>query len=129
MGYDGDADRVIVCDENGSEVDGDHIIAIAALDLKENNKLNNNTVVATVMANKGFDIAMEKNSIKTTKTKVGDRYVIEEMRKNNYNLGGEQSGHIIFSDYSTTGDGLLTALQLLKIMKKIGDTYSSLLFL
>ncbi|MFC1800493.1 phosphoglucosamine mutase, partial [Nanoarchaeota archaeon] len=126
ISLDGDADRVIVCDENGNEVDGDHIIAIAAIYLKENSKLSNNTVVATVMANKGFDIAMEKNNIQTTKTKVGDRYVIEEMRKNNYSLGGEQSGHIIFLDHVTTGDGLLTALQLLKIMKEKDKKISEL---
>jgi phosphoglucosamine mutase len=123
---DGDADRLIVCDENGKKVDGDHILAILAIDLKEKNKLKNDTVVATVMANKGFDIAMKDNNIKIIKTKVGDRYIIEEMIKNDYNLGGEQSGHIILLDHVTTGDGILTALQILKIIKEKNNKISEL---
>ncbi|GAX61405.1 phosphoglucosamine mutase [Candidatus Scalindua japonica] len=118
IALDGDADRVIVCDEKGRIVDGDHIIAICAIDLKENGSLKKNHVVVTVMANKGFDIAMEKKKIKVVKTNVGDRHVVDEMRRKGYVLGGEQSGHIIFSNYTTTGDGIISALQLLKIIKE-----------
>lgn len=126
IALDGDADRVIVCDEKGNNVDGDRIIAISAIDLKEKGKLKNNTVVATVMANKGFEVAMKERNIKVVSTKVGDRYVIEEMRKNNYNLGGEQSGHIIFLDEVTTGDGIISGLQILRIMKETGKSLSEL---
>lgn len=126
IALDGDADRVIVCDEKGSSVDGDHIIAICAIDMKEKGALRKNSVVVTIMANKGFDIAMEKKRIKIVKTKVGDRYVVDEMRKKGYVLGGEQSGHIIFSDYTTTGDGVITALQLLRVMKERGAKLSKL---
>lgn len=126
IALDGDADRVIVCDEKGSSVDGDHIIAICAIDMKEKGSLRKNSVVVTIMANKGFDIAMEKKRIKIVKTKVGDRYVVDEMRKKGYVLGGEQSGHIIFSDYTTTGDGIITALQLLRVMKERGAKLSKL---
>jgi phosphoglucosamine mutase len=116
IALDGDADRVIFVDGNGEEVDGDHIITIAAIDLKEKGKLAKNTVVSTVMANIGFDEALTKHDIKVVKTKVGDRYVMDELEKEGYSLGGEQSGHIIFTEYSTTGDGIITALQILKIM-------------
>ncbi len=126
IALDGDADRVIVCDEKGKEVDGDHIIAICAIDLKKNGALKKNIVVVTIMANKGFDIAMQKEKIKVAKTNVGDRYVVDEMRKKGYVLGGEQSGHIIFSDYTTTGDGVISALQLLKIMKGREEKLSKL---
>lgn len=126
IALDGDADRVIVCDEKGSSVDGDHIIAICAIDMKEKGALRKNSVVVTIMANKGFDIAMEKKRIKIVKTKVGDRYVVDEMRKKGYVLGGEQSGHIIFSDYTTTGDGVISALQLLRVMKERGAKLSKL---
>lgn len=126
IALDGDADRVIVCDEKGSSVDGDHIIAICAIDMKEKSALRKNSVVVTIMANKGFDIAMEKKRIKIVKTKVGDRYVVDEMRKKGYVLGGEQSGHIIFSDYTTTGDGVISALQLLRVMKERGAKLSKL---
>ena len=118
IALDGDADRVIVCDEKGRIVDGDHIIAICAIQMKENGTLKKNHVVVTIMANKGFDIAMEKKKIKVVKTKVGDRHVVDEMRKKGYVLGGEQSGHIIFSNYTTTGDGIISALQLLKVIKE-----------
>jgi phosphoglucosamine mutase len=126
IALDGDADRVIVCDEKGRSVDGDHIIAICAIDMKEKGALRKNSVVVTIMANKGFDIAMEKKRIKIVKTKVGDRYVVDEMRKKGYVLGGEQSGHIIFSDYTTTGDGVISALQLLRVMKERGSKLSKL---
>jgi len=126
IALDGDADRVIVCDENGKSVDGDHIIAICAINMKEKGTLKKNSVVVTIMANKGFDIAMAKERIKVVKTKVGDRYVVDEMRKKGYVLGGEQSGHIIFSNYTTTGDGMISALQLLRIMKERGKKLSKL---
>ncbi len=126
IALDGDADRVIVCDEKGRSVDGDHIIAICAIEMKENGTLKKNHVVVTIMANKGFDIAMEKRGIKVVKTKVGDRYVVDEMRKKGYVLGGEQSGHILFSDYTTTGDGIISALQLLRVMKERGERLSKL---
>jgi len=126
IALDGDADRVIVCDENGRSVDGDHIIAICAINMKEKGILKKNSVVVTIMANKGFDIAMAKERIKVVKTKVGDRYVVDEMRKKGYVLGGEQSGHIIFSNYTTTGDGMISALQLLRIMKERGKKLSKL---
>jgi phosphoglucosamine mutase len=126
IALDGDADRVIVCDEKGQNIDGDHIIAICAIEMKENGTLQKNHVVVTIMANKGFDIAMEKKNIKVVKTKVGDRYVVDEMRKKGYVLGGEQSGHILFSDYTTTGDGMISALQLLRVMKERGEKLSKL---
>ena len=126
IALDGDADRVIVCDEKGRSVGGDHIIAICAINMKEKGSLRKNSVVVTIMANKGFDIAMAKERIKVIKTKVGDRYVVDEMRKKGYVLGGEQSGHIIFSNYTTTGDGMISALQLLKIMKERGEKLSKL---
>ncbi len=115
--FDGDADRLIAVDENGRVVDGDAIMAICAVDLKEKGLLNNNTLVATVMSNGGLDILAEKKGFKVLRAAVGDRYVLEMMVEGGYNLGGEQSGHVIFSDYATTGDGLLTALQLLKVVQ------------
>ncbi|MCE7912921.1 MAG: phosphoglucosamine mutase [Candidatus Brocadia sp.] len=126
IALDGDADRVIVCDEKGNNVDGDHIIAICAIHLKEKGILKKNCVVTTIMTNKGFDIAMDEKGIHVVKTKVGDRYVIDEMRKKGYVLGGEQSGHIIFSNHTTTGDGIISALQLLGIMKEKGEKLSKL---
>jgi phosphoglucosamine mutase len=117
IALDGDADRVIVCDEKGQLVDGDHIVAICALHLKEKGKLKNDGVTVTVMSNAGFNEAMEKAGIKVYRAAVGDRYVLELMKKEGSNLGGEQSGHIIFSDYATTGDGIITALQLMAILK------------
>lgn len=118
IALDGDADRVIFVDEFGNEVDGDHIMAICAIDLLKQKKLRKNTVVATVMSNMGLDIAMKKAGGKVIKTAVGDRYVVEEMRRSGYNLGGEQSGHMIFLDHNTTGDGTLTALQVLAVMRR-----------
>ncbi|WP_019124001.1 phosphoglucosamine mutase [Brevibacillus massiliensis] len=126
LGFDGDADRCIAVDEKGEIVDGDYIMAICARALKANGNLNNNTIVTTVMTNLGFFKAMEELGINTTKTAVGDRYVVEEMVRGGYNLGGEQSGHIIFLDHNTTGDGLLTGLQLLNVVKESGKPLSEL---
>ena len=119
LALDGDADRLIVVDESGSIVDGDQIMAICASYMKQKNTLKNNTVVATVMSNMGLDIAMEKIGVKVLKTKVGDRHVVEAMRQGGYNLGGEQSGHLVFSDKNTTGDGIMAALFLLEIIKEL----------
>ena len=126
IALDGDADRVIVCDEFGNEVDGDHIMAICASDMLKRKLLKKKTLVATVMSNMGLDIALRKCGGKIIKTDVGDRYVVEAMRKGGYNLGGEQSGHMIFLDYNTTGDGILSALQLLAIMRREEKTLSEL---
>lgn len=126
IALDGDADRVIVCDEFGNEVDGDHIMAICATDMLKRKLLKKKTLVATVMSNMGLDIALRKAGGKIVKTDVGDRYVVEAMRAGGYNLGGEQSGHMIFLDYSTTGDGILSALQLLAVMRREGKTISEL---
>jgi phosphoglucosamine mutase len=118
--FDGDADRVIAVNEHGLIVDGDVIMAICALDLKERGLLKKNTLVCTVMSNMGLDIAMKEHGIKTIKTRVGDRYVLEEMMRGGFSLGGEQSGHIIFLDHNTTGDGILTGIQLASIIRR-GD--------
>jgi len=118
IAHDGDADRTIAVDEKGEMVDGDQIMAICALDLHARGELARDTLVATVMSNMGLDILMRKAGIKLLKARVGDRYVLEEMQKGGYVLGGEQSGHVIFGDYSTTGDGILTAVQLLSIVAK-----------
>lgn len=126
IALDGDADRVIFVDEHGSEVDGDHIMAICATHLMKNNALAKNTLVATVMSNMGLDIAMRKAGGQVVKTGVGDRYVTEEMLRNGYNFGGEQSGHMIFFDHNTTGDGTLSALQMLAIMQRTGKPLSEL---
>lgn len=124
--FDGDADRMLAVDENGEVVDGDKIIAICSEYMKAEGKLKNDTAVVTVMTNMGFNKFCEKNGIKTAVTKVGDRYVLENMLENGYNIGGEQSGHVIFLDYATTGDGQLTALQVLRVMKKTGKKLSEL---
>ena len=126
IALDGDADRVIMADEKGNVIDGDHILAMCALEMKKRGRLSGDTIVGTVMSNKAFELAMKDNSIGFVRTKVGDRYVIEEMRKNSYSLGGETSGHIIFSDHITTGDGTLAALQVLRIMKESGKRLSTL---
>ncbi len=126
LAFDGDADRLLCVDENGDVVDGDKIISICAKSLKEEGRLKKNTAVATVMSNMGFFKFCEENGIDCEKTKVGDRYVLENMLENGYSLGGEQSGHVIFLDYATTGDGQLTALQLLRIIKKTGKKLSEL---
>ncbi len=126
IALDGDADRVIFADEFGNEVDGDQIMAICATNLIKHRKLRKNTLVATVMSNMGLDIALKRVGGKVIKTDVGDRYVVEQMRKGGYNLGGEQSGHMVFLDYNTTGDGLLSALQVLAIMRQKGSRLSEL---
>ena len=126
VAFDGDADRCLCIDENGNVIDGDMIMAICALDLKERGKLKRNTVVGTIMTNFGFTKFCEKNDIRFIATKVGDRYVLEEMLLEGYVLGGEQSGHVIFRDYSTTGDGQLTAVQLLTHLKRSGKSLSEL---
>jgi len=126
LAYDGDADRLIAVDEKGQLVDGDKIMAICGIHLSKHNKLNHKMVVSTVMSNLGLGLALEAHGLSTTQTKVGDRYVLEEMRDKGYSLGGEQSGHVIFLDYNTTGDGLLTAVQLLNVMKETGKSLSEL---
>ncbi|QGQ44041.1 phosphoglucosamine mutase [Metabacillus sediminilitoris] len=126
LAFDGDGDRLIAVDENGQIVDGDQIMYICAKFLNSEGRLKKNTVVSTVMSNLGFYKGLEEHEIKSIPTAVGDRYVVEEMKKNDYNLGGEQSGHIIFLDYNTTGDGLLTGLQLVNIMKLTGKKLSEL---
>ena len=124
--HDGDADRVLLCDENGEIVDGDEILAIASLDFLGAGRLEQNTVVATVMSNFGLDETLAAKGGKVIRTKVGDRYVIEEMVQRKLNLGGEQSGHIIFRDFTTTGDGIISALQILRIMHQTGQTLGKL---
>jgi phosphoglucosamine mutase len=126
LAFDGDGDRLIAVDEKGNIVDGDQIMYICAKHLNTEGRLNNNTVVSTVMSNMGFYKALEAQNMTSVKAAVGDRYVVEEMKKNGYNLGGEQSGHIVFLDYNTTGDGLLTGLQLVNIMKVTGKKLSEL---
>lgn len=116
IAYDGDGDRCLLIDEKGNEIDGDMVLAIVSNYMKEKNTLKNDTVVATVMSNLGLNKYCEANKLKLKQTKVGDRYVLEEMLKNGYNLGGEQSGHIIFLDYNPTGDGILTSLMMIKIL-------------
>jgi phosphoglucosamine mutase len=113
---DGDADRVILADENGEILDGDQILAICAKHFIERGNLKDKTVVATIMSNLGFEVALRSLGANLVRTPVGDRYVVEQMRKNNYNLGGEQSGHMIFLDHGTTGDGILSALQVFAVM-------------
>lgn len=118
IAHDGDADRCIAVDERGELVDGDQIMAICALDLKARGQLPNDTLVATVMSNMGLELLMRAHGVNLVRTKVGDRYVLEEMLKGGYGLGGEQSGHVIFGALSTTGDGILTAVQLLSILAR-----------
>jgi phosphoglucosamine mutase len=126
ISHDGDADRVLLCDENGDVVDGDEIMAIAALDFIKRGRLTHNTLVATVMSNFGLDETLKKHEGRVLRTKVGDRYVIEAMMKQDLNVGGEQSGHMIFRDFSTTGDGIVSALQILRIMAETGKPLSEL---
>lgn len=126
LAFDGDADRCLAVDEKGNLVDGDQIMAIIGLFMKEKGTLKKDTVVATVMSNLGFFIMGKNQGMNIEQTKVGDRYVLEKMLEDGYNLGGEQSGHIIFLDENTTGDGLLTALHLLEVMKETGKSLSEL---
>ncbi|TSO26062.1 phosphoglucosamine mutase [Lactobacillus sp. LL6] len=127
LAFDGDADRCIAVDENGNEVDGDHIMYVIGTYLADHGRLKKNTIVTTVMSNLGFTKALERKGLKNVRTQVGDRYVSEEMRANGYNLGGEQSGHVIMTDYHNTGDGMLTGLHLMLVMKKTGKSLSELL--
>lgn len=126
IAFDGDADRVIFCDENGEVVNGDRIIGMIALEYKRRGKLANDAVVVTGMSNLGLHRAMKQNGIHVEVTDVGDRYVIERMREGDFNVGGEQSGHIIFMDYATTGDGIISALHVLKLMMTSSKRLSEL---
>jgi len=124
--FDGDADRCLAVDEKGELIDGDKILAICGLDMREKGTLKNNTVVGTVMTNLGLSLLAKKEKLNLEQTGVGDRYVLERMIEKDYNLGGEQSGHIIFLDHNTTGDGILTAIQVLSVLKKSGKKASEL---
>ena len=124
--HDGDADRVLLCDENGDLVDGDEIMAIAAVDHLQRGCLEGKTLVATVMSNFGLDETLESRGGKVLRTKVGDRYVIEAMLRDGHNVGGEQSGHMIFRDHASTGDGIVSALQILRVMIETGKPLSEL---
>lgn len=126
LAFDGDSDRLIAVDENGEIVDGDKIMYIIGKYLSEKGQLAQNTIVTTVMSNLGFHKVLDREGINKAVTAVGDRYVVEEMRKSGYNLGGEQSGHVILMDYNTTGDGQLSAVQLTKIMQESGMSLSQL---
>ncbi|MDK4426352.1 phosphoglucosamine mutase [Enterococcus faecalis] len=126
LAFDGDGDRIIAVDELGRIIDGDKIMYICAKYLAEKKRLKKDTIVTTVMSNLGFHKAVEEIGLKDVVTQVGDRYVVEEMRKNDYNFGGEQSGHMIFLDYNTTGDGMLSGIQLLNVMKQTSKKLSEL---
>lgn len=126
LAFDGDGDRCIAVDELGNIVDGDKIMYICGKYMSEHGRLKKNAIVTTVMSNLGMYKAMEQNGMTSVKTQVGDRYVVEEMLKDGYNLGGEQSGHIVFLDFNTTGDGMLTSLQLLRVIKETGKKLSEL---
>lgn len=126
IAFDGDADRCLAVDEKGEMIDGDQILSIVGLDMKERGTLKRDTIVATVMSNLGFTVMSKEKDINLIQTRVGDRYVLEKMLKHGYNLGGEQSGHVIFLDHNTTGDGLITAIQLLYVIKKTGKPLSEL---
>ena len=126
IAFDGDADRCLCIDENGNTIDGDQIMAMCALDMKERGKLAKHTAIGTILTNLGFVEFCEANDIDFIATKVGDRYVLEEMLLEEYNFGGEQSGHIIFRDFATTGDGELTAIQVLSLIKRTGKKVSEL---
>jgi phosphoglucosamine mutase len=126
LAFDGDADRVIAVDHTGAIVDGDQLIALCALDLRERGRLADDTVVVTVMTNLGFRLAMEQHGVHVEVTQVGDRYVLEALDRGGWSLGGEQSGHVIFRDLATTGDGVLTGLQLLDLVARRGRTLSDL---
>jgi phosphoglucosamine mutase len=126
VAFDGDADRMILCDEKGDIIDGDAVMAVCALRMMKEGRLKQNTLVATVMSNLGLERAIEQAGGRLVRAAVGDRYVMEKMLSGGYNLGGEQSGHVIFLDHNTTGDGIITALQVLTIMKQTGDPLSKL---
>jgi phosphoglucosamine mutase len=126
IALDGDADRVILCDEKGEIVDGDQILFALGLDLYARGQLKSNTLVATVMSNMGMEVALRDKGISLVRTAVGDRYVVDEMRKNNFNFGGEQSGHLVFLDHNTTGDGMISALQVLAYLQREKKTLGSM---
>ena len=126
VAFDGDADRCLMIDETGNQIDGDMIMAICALDMKKRGRLARNSVVGTIMTNLGFIKFCEREGINFVATKVGDRYVLEEMLLEDYYFGGEQSGHVIFRDFASTGDGQLTAIQLLSLMRREGRPLSEL---
>lgn len=126
LAFDGDADRVLAVSEDGEMVDGDKIMAIIALDMKNNGNLTDNTIVATVMSNLGFFVMGEENNLQIKRTKVGDRYVLEEMLKHNHAIGGEQSGHVILLEHNTTGDGLVTGIHLVSVLKHSGKKITEL---
>jgi phosphoglucosamine mutase len=126
IAHDGDADRTLFCDEKGRMVDGDIVMGLCAADMESAGELRGGTLVATVMSNLGLERFLERQGIKMIRTKVGDRYVVEKMREGGFNIGGEQSGHIIFLDYNTTGDGPITAVQVLNLMRKNGSPISKL---
>ena len=127
LAFDGDADRMLAVDEKGDVVDGDQVMAIIGNYMKAQGKLKKDTIVGTVMSNLGFTLMGKEHGIHIEQTKVGDRYVLENMRENGYNIGGEQSGHIIFLDYATTGDGQLTAVQLLNLLAASGERLDQLI--
>lgn len=127
IALDGDADRLILVDERGTRIDGDQILALLATHMKNQGVLKNNTVVTTVMSNLGFERYLTENGISLVRSAVGDRYVVEKMREGGFNLGGEQSGHVVMSDFGTTGDGLLAALKILSVLKESGKRASDLL--
>ena len=126
ISFDGDGDRVVFVDENGEVIDGDQIMAICATRMSQERRLKKNTLITTVMSNMGLEVAMQEKGIRMIRTQVGDRYVVEEMVKRGCNFGGEQSGHLVFLDHNPTGDGILSALQLLAIMRKEGKSLSDL---
>ena len=126
VAYDGDGDRCLAVDEKGNEIDGDKLLAIISANLRKKGKLNKDTIVATVMSNLGLNKYARDNGLELLQTKVGDRYVLEEMLKDGFNLGGEQSGHIILLDYNPTGDGILTSLMLIKSILEEGKKASEL---
>ncbi len=126
IAHDGDADRTIIVDKEGRVVPGEATLSVFAQSLRENNNLVGNTLVTTEMSNKGLDLALQPLGIKVVRTAVGDRYVLEKMLSGGYNFGGESSGHTIFLDYNTTGDGIISALQFLSLMQRTGKTVSQL---
>ncbi|NLZ52429.1 MAG: phosphoglucosamine mutase, partial [Thermoanaerobacteraceae bacterium] len=126
LSFDGDADRLIAVDEKGQIVDGDHVMAVCGCHMKKQGLLKNDTVVSTIMSNMGLEVALKRAGIKMVRTKVGDRYVLEEMLSSGYNFGGEQSGHIINLDHNTTGDGILTGVNLIKVIVDEQKTLSDL---
>lgn len=126
IALDGDGDRAMLCDEKGRVVDGDRVMAMAALEMDARGRLNHRTVVSTVMSNMGLEVALRRRGIRLIRTPVGDRYVVEEMQRGGFNLGGEQSGHVLFLDHTTTGDGIITALQVMTLMCRKGRPLSEL---